>query len=200
MKKLSVLLSLMLASGSILGTLPQQSIFTDEYAYDCVPVNIDKLVVANSILSSERKGDFYRDLVKIYLTKENLLNLINSQYNNSGKTITSVTDLHIGEILKEQKNILIRENHKIVMDCGFFMGDNIGQDYQAVLMQGVIFTGIGTYLQCMPVANIGALVSIGSLYKLYKLNSYVRTREAQINEIDSMISKIEEFEQAEASA
>jgi hypothetical protein len=70
--------------------------------YDSVPVDINKIVKTNKIISPDRQHEFSQQLKQLSLTEENTLDLINS-YNVSGTVITSVNDAHIPELLKKTK-------------------------------------------------------------------------------------------------
>ena len=183
---------------------PQQSIFVDTFAYDCVSIDTDKMVKVNAIISPLYQDDLYHLLRNIWITKENILNLVNNRFNASGRVLTSVKDLHIGEILKIQKNILIRKNHRLVMDSGPFMGDNAAQDYSAFALFGSLLTYAIT--QANPkdpslshFATVGffSAFTLGSLYKVYKIYKHVRGNESLIHEIDEMIEQLEKIEAEE---
>lgn len=203
MKKLLLLgLSFALVGGNMLAVVPPQFIFTDIYAYDCISIDIDKIVVANAVVLPKYHSDLYHQLTNMWLTKENILNLINTRYNTSGVVLTSVRDLHLVEILKEQQNILIRKNHKLVMDCGPFIGDNAAQDYGVFLVYGTILMGIERWGNILPkdvkkVLGVGPVITLGSLYKLYRIYHTVRHNESEINKIDEIIKKIESMQDAE---
>jgi hypothetical protein len=104
MKKLLLLsLSTILFSGNILAIIQPVSlkdiIFHHEHpTYGSIPVDMNKIVKTNKIISPDRKHEFYQQLKKLHLTEESILNLINSEYNRSGIMLTSINDIHIPEL------------------------------------------------------------------------------------------------------
>ena len=208
MKKLLLLsLSTILCTGTMLATIEPVStsniIFNNQLPpYESVPLNIEKLVIANTIISPDRKKHFYHDLLALHgITKQELLDLINSHYNTSGNIITFVSDVHVSELLKEQKNILIKDIYRFINQKNFFLGDTRAEDYIDYALMG-----IGTMIFLSPIkelkpiaSGIGSIVAISNLYRLYKHIQYIRSREEEIREIDYMITAIEEIEQTEAS-
>jgi hypothetical protein len=208
MKKLLLLsLSTILCTGTMLATIEPVStsniIFNNEWpSYTSVPLNIEKLVIANTIISPDRKNNFYHDLLALHgITKQELLDLINSHYNTSGNIITFVSDVHVSELLKEQRNIIVKDIYKFINQRNFFLGETRAEDYL-----NYAEVAIGTMIILSPIkelapitSGIGSIVVIGNLYRLYKHIQYIRNKEEEIREIDYMITAIEKIEQTEAS-
>jgi len=220
MKKLLLLsLSTILCGGNMLATIQPVSlkdiIFHDKKpTYDSVPVDMNKIVKTNKIISPNRKHEFYQQLKQISLTEENILDLINSQYTVSGTMITSVNDAHISELLKEQRNILVKDIYDFIYQRNYFMGDSRAEDYIDYAFISAIVAPIIAYAITDPVLgfkissnaylkmgylDIAFLATIPNLYRLYKHIKYIRNKENEINEIDNMITVIEKIEQAEIS-
>jgi hypothetical protein len=184
---------------------------TNHPTYRPVAVNMNKIVQANLIISPDRKNAFYQDLCKINLTQGNILNLVNSNYNTSGKIITSVSDICIPELLKEQKNILINDIHNFIYQENSFLGDSRAEDYiDYAFISFVVTAGIVYFMNndipLFPKKTIkihpldaGIVTAIPNLYRLYKHVKHIRNKENEINKIDYMIADIEEIEKAETA-
>jgi hypothetical protein len=211
MKKL--LLSFLTLFGcTILPEMPKQSIFTDNYAYQCEKINTDKLTVAEVALSPkceslvliERKKWFYRDLLMLHdrneLTNESLVATLKCRhkfYDYQPTNSPTINEMHISELLKEQKNRLIRRNNKLVMDCGPLFGDNAAQDYLMLAGYSGLLAVFFATPELTKESYAMAAVAIGSWAKVYSMYRTVRNNEAEMNKIDAMISAIEKLEQTE---
>lgn len=172
--------------------------------YDRVPVDMNKVIKTNKIISPKHKHKFYQQLKQLSLTKENMLDLINSQYNISGTMITSINDVHISELLKEQRNILVKDIYDFIYQRNYFMGDSRAEDYINYAFMSSVGAIILTYLIADPktypkIDNLGIafLATIPNLYRLYKHFKYIRNKENEVNEIDNMIANVEKIEKAE---
>ena len=208
MKKL--LISLLTLFGcTTLPTMPQQNIFSTNCAYKCEQINIDHLAIAETFLSPqceslilvERKKAFCKELMQLNdndaLTQESLLAMLNDiQPTNS----PSIQKMHISELLKEQKNSLIRKNLRLVI---FYphatIGDTPAEDYSTCALFGAILSA-GLY-NIDGISNIPFYMTtaftLGFTAKLYLFYRTVRNNEAEMNKIDVIIKKIEAIGQAE---
>jgi hypothetical protein len=110
--------------------------------------------------------------------------------------IASVREMHINELLKEQKNNLIRKNHKLVMDCGPLWGDNAAQDYLMIAGYSGLFIGFFANPELTKESYAAAALTLGALAKVYAIYRTVRNNEAEMNKIDAIINAIEVIEQA----
>ncbi len=204
--------------------MPQQDIFSNDYAYGYESINIYNLKKAESVLSqkyessilAQLKEAFYKDLVKLYdngeLTRKSLLTTLeqHQKYTNHQSTYP-LCDMHIIELLKEQKNCLIQKNHQRIMNSGPIFNNN-ALNYLLFAGFSCLAAGFrivdrmcdGTY---KPTIDKEATFCIGifltaitliPLTKVYSIYRSVRSREAEMNKIDKMISVIEEIEYIDA--
>jgi hypothetical protein len=203
MKKLLITF-LALFSCSALPTMPKQNIFASYFAYECEEINTDKLSLAELILSpkcetlilAQRKESFCWDLIRLYnknkLTQESLLATVEeAQKINRHQTTNNlpVYKMHIGELLKEQKNNLIRENHLLVMPY------NDKRTHNGILCTLYAALGIKvlSYDYKKNITALCAITAIALSPLAYICSAYLRTREneATMNKIDKIINAIE---------
>ena len=188
----------------MLPEMPKQNIFSGHFVYQCEEINTDKLSLAELVLSpkcetlilAQRKESFLWGLIRLYrdnkLTQESLLETIEWHQRSNNHQITSnlpVYEMHISELLKEQKNNLIRENHLLVMPY------NDDKTINGILCTLYAALGIKVlsydYKKNIKALCVITATTLGSL--AYICSIYLRTREneATMNKIDKIISAIE---------
>jgi|SRR4030095_3664153 len=210
MKKL-ILLSLSLSLLACNNIMPEPQSESDFINSQCVAVNIEKLTIANTIISPDHKNNFYQDLLKLNeITQEKLLFLINQYSHNSDTFITKVSSVYVPELLKEQKNIIIKDIYAFIMQKSYF-GETRADDYiNYSLMGGMLLCTlhpINKHSAAAPpfainlqpiIAGIGSIIVIVNLYRSYKHFQYIKNKKMEITVIDCMINTIEEIEHLQA--
>lgn len=122
MKKLLLWSLVGIFAGNVMAVVTTQSAFADLLVRRQQELDSTIMAEIEKIILQADRGYFCNDLIRLNdknkFTPDEILSLFNKEYNKTGNDITSLKNLHIAELLKEQK--IYAEIHEQISSYRFY--------------------------------------------------------------------------------